>query len=111
VLVDVLVTSRDGWVVIAPVGDLDLAAAPQVRGEAVRQVTDGNSHLVLDLSGVEFVDSTGLGVVVAAAKRARSAGGDVRLCGVSGPVAKVFEVVGLERIFEVFDDVAAAVAG
>lgn len=110
-LLDLQLTELDGWMVVAPVGELDLASVPRVRQAVVGVVADGTAHLVLDLSGVDFLDSIGLGLVVAIAKRARSHDGELRVAGVRDRLWSLFELVGLDEQYERFADASSAVAG
>src|SRR5690606_39084420 len=72
-------TDVDGWIVLAASGEIDVAAAPALREKLGELVEAGTTQVVVDLEGVDFIDSTGLGVLVGAVRRARAAGGDVRL--------------------------------
>jgi anti-sigma B factor antagonist len=73
-----------------------------------RTLTDligaGETKLVIDLSGVACVDSSGLGSLVAAMKRARAAGGDLRLCGLQDNVRSIFEMTRLIKQIAVYED-------
>lgn len=101
------VASRDGWTAVLVGGDLDLATAPRLR-ERLRSVhAEGHRHLLIDLAGVGFCDSTGLGVLVGAARRARSDGGDVELSGLTPGLVRLFEVTRLDRAFVVHADLDA----
>ena len=90
-------TEGTDWSVAKVSGDLDIATAPSLREQLVGAVTDGRVHLVLDLTGVGFLDSTGLGVIVGVLKRARTLGGDLRLVCPGTAVRRVFEVTALDR--------------
>jgi anti-sigma B factor antagonist len=92
---------RDGVTVIAARGDLDLATAPRLRDAAVSRLMAGDKALVLDLSDLEFLDSTGLGTLVAILKRARSLGADLSLVIGRERVLKVFELTGLTSAFTI----------
>jgi len=111
VLVDIHVSSQQGWTVLAPVGDLDLAGAPRLRQQVHRVAPGGEPRLIVDLSEVDFVDSTGLGVLIGVLKRVRTQGGQLRLAGAQPSVHRVVELVGLDRVFETYPDVAAAIDG
>ena len=69
-----------------------------------------STRIVLDLEKVRFIDSAGLGDLVAWMKRARQLGGDVRLLRPHGRVRDLFELMALTRVFQIFDDEAEAVA-
>jgi anti-sigma B factor antagonist len=110
VLFDVQVRDRGGWVVVALVGELDLASAPEVRTAVVRALADGGAHLVLDLSGVDFVDSLGLGVVVSALKRVRGRGGELAVVVSEERVRRPFTLTGLDSLVPLYDSVDEVVA-
>lgn len=110
VLFDVGVSEREGWTVLVVVGELDVATAPRLRQEAQRLAHDGAPSVVLDLSAVEFLDSTGLGVIVGILKRIRTHGGELRLAGAPEQVRRVFEITRIDDILPMYPDVDAAVA-
>ena len=92
----VQVEDRGDWVVARASGDLDLTTAPRLRERVVQLVTEGQPRVVLDLEGVDFVDSTGLGVLVGLLKRTRSQGGDLRLVSTRRSLQKVLELTSLD---------------
>lgn len=108
---DVGVTRTERWVVLAVTGELDVATAPRLRREAVRLVSGGDVNLILDLGGVDFLDSTGLGVIIGILKRVRSHGGELAVVGLEPKVRKVFEVTRVLEILPTFDTVEDALAG
>lgn len=91
-------------------GELDVVGGPELRQAVMAEVRDGNLRLVLDLTGVDFIDSFGLGVVVGALKRTRLLDGDLRLVVPEPRVRRVFELCDLDRIFVLHAGVDAAVA-
>ena len=107
-----LEVERSGDVAVVTVrGDLDLASAPRLRTLALDEMLAGSRRLVLDLRTLEFVDSVGLGMIVAILKRARSLGGDVAIVVGTDRIRRPLELSGVAAIVAVHDDVAAAVAG
>ena len=104
------VTNCDGWSVVAVTGELELATAPRLRQQVVSLIGGGRAHLVIDLSGVDFIDSVGLGVVVGALKRCRTHGGDLMVAGAVPRVRALFEITRLDEIIDLHPDLAAALA-
>jgi anti-sigma B factor antagonist len=87
-----------------------LYTAPRLHSELAAAVTgDSPAQVVVDMAGVDFCDSTGMNVLLAALRRARERGGDLVLAGPRPAVRKILQVTGLESVFTVRDD--AAVAG
>jgi len=104
------VDERDGATVLAVGGELDLGSTPRLRDAALKRLLAGDAVLVLDLSGLEFLDSTGLGVVVAILKRARALGADLRLVVSRDRVRAPFTITGVDRLLPIHDDLDAALA-
>ena len=79
-------------------GELDLYTAPALRDRVLAAAAEGQHRLVIDLSGVPFMDSSGLGVIVACLKRLRESGGDLALVTAPGsPPSKLLSLTGLDR--------------
>ena len=108
---EVAVEDRDGWRVLVLAGEVDVGTAPRLRDRLVQLVTEGPPQVVVDLSGVTFIDSMGLGALVSGLKRARAHDGDLRLAGATDHVAKVLSITRLDQAFVVGDSVADALAG
>ena len=105
------VAEHDGWQVLYVRGEVDVSTTPRMRARLVAMLTHGEPQLIVDLEEVRFLDSSGLGAIVAALKLARSRGGEVRLvCEGQRSVRKVLQVTGLDRVLERFDSVDDAVA-
>jgi anti-sigma B factor antagonist len=80
--------------------------------EEVRTVIDaGSPHVVLDLAGVPWVNSTGLGILITIHHSLKAADGTLRICGLSERVLSIFQVSRLERVFDVYPDRDKALAG
>jgi anti-sigma B factor antagonist len=99
---------REDGVQLALKGELDLSTIEKVEQELTRAEDGGHRVIVLDLSGLTFLDSTGLRTIVTADQRARRA--DRRLVVVKGPetVHRVFTITRLDERLEMVDDVASA---
>jgi anti-sigma B factor antagonist len=98
------------WGVLTVSGEVDLATGPALRERLDELVRSGVRHLVVDLAGVSFLDSVGLGVLVGAVKRLRAVdpSGSLRLAGAGEWVAKLFELTGLLGVFRMYATVAEA---
>jgi anti-sigma B factor antagonist len=107
---DVTVRNQDGTAVVAVAGEIDVYTSPLLQERLVEVLKDGSSSIVLDLSAVTFLDSTGLGVLITGLKRCRSAEGDLVLVTAQPNVLKVLEITGLNDVFQVHDSVEDALA-
>ena len=107
-ILDVRTEDRDGLVHMALVGELDLSSVAKVQEELRRIEADSPATLVVDLSKLSFLDSTGLRCIVTADERAREDGR--RIVIVRGPdaVQRVFAITRLEERLEMVDDAPAA---
>jgi anti-sigma B factor antagonist len=104
------VADHDGWTVVSLSGEVDVAAAPSLREGLIDLVVSGRSRLVIDLGDVDFLDSTGLGVIVGVLKRVRTHDGDLRVLCPTPRLRRVFEVTRLDRALVVADTFEQAVA-
>lgn len=108
------VTMQQGWAILSVTGELELATAPRLRQRVVGLVGEGHTRLIFDFSGVDFIDSIGLAMVVAALKRTRTRGGDVVVAGAVPRVQALFEItrlVEIIRFFPTVDQALVAVLG
>jgi len=105
------VTERNGFAILAVHGEVDVYTAPRFRERLIELVSEGKNKIIVDLEGVDFLDSTGLGVLVGGLKRLRSNDGDLTLVCTQSRILKVFEVTGLTKVFAIHESVDAAVAG
>ena len=103
-----VVESRPPYSVLAVKGEVDVYSAPRLREKLVELVSQGHRHIVVDLESVDFLDSTGLGVLVGGLKRLRSHEGDLTLVCTQARILKVFEITGLTTVFRITDTVEAA---
>jgi anti-sigma B factor antagonist len=91
-------------------GEVDVYTAPRLRERLVELVDGGARKVVVDLGRVEFLDSTGLGVLVGAHKRLRAAGGSLALVCAREPLLKIFRITALDQVFPLYDSVDTATA-
>lgn len=106
------VTTREvgDWTVVALVGQLDVATAPDFRQTLLEVQYGGGQQVVLDLRELEFLDSFGLGVIVGGVRRARTHDGDLVLVCPAGRIRHVFEVTGVDRLVALTDDLESALS-
>ena len=83
------------------IGELDMAGAPVLRQSIVQEVAKGNIFIVIDFSGVHFIDSSGLGSIIGGLRRVRSNQGDLFLIGVDVELKKIFRLCELDKIFNI----------
>jgi anti-sigma B factor antagonist len=98
----------DGIVSVTLAGALDVATAPRVRDLLIRLIDEGHHRLVLELSGVDFVDSIGLGVFVGVVHRLRPYDSSLAVAAPSPQAQKVFEITQLVRVLPIYDTSDAA---
>jgi anti-anti-sigma factor len=92
-------------------GRLDLLVAHSMKAELQRLVGEGWNRLVVDLSAVPFVDSSGLGALIGALKAARLAGGDCRIARPNDQVRYILQVSTLDRVLTPYTSVEDALVG
>ncbi|MEV4942988.1 STAS domain-containing protein [Streptomyces zaomyceticus] len=93
---------------LVPVGELDHHTAELLRSPLDDALEAGRSRLVVDCSGLEFCDSTGLNVLLGARLKADAVGGGVHLVGMRPPVARVFHITGADAVFTVHETLTTA---
>jgi len=99
---------REGVAVIGLGGEVDVYTSPRLKQEILDLLNGGTSKLVVDLSGVEYLDSTGLGVLIGGLKRARERDGDLKLICDNLRILRIFEITGLTKIFDIYRSEAEA---
>lgn len=80
-------------------GEIDVYTAPKLREVVVGAIEAGNTRLIIDIEGVDFLDSTGLGVLVGALKRVRADGGSLDIVCTSERLLRIFSITGLDKVF------------
>jgi anti-sigma B factor antagonist len=100
----------ESQLVVAVHGDVDVHSAPHLRDRLIAAIDAGATAVVVDLTDVAFIDSTGLGALVAARNHAEERQASLRLVCSSERLLKLFRITGLHEVFAIFDSVARAVA-
>jgi anti-sigma B factor antagonist len=101
----------DDAAVIRPRGRLTMVVTQQLRTLIDETVQGGRTRIVVDLGSCEFIDSSGLGALIAGLKTARQAGGDLRIAGVGPQIATVLRLTNLDRVLRPHDTVLGALHG
>ena len=101
---------EDGRTIIEVGGEIDVYTAPRLRDKITELVGDGNYNLVIDMEKVDFLDSTGLGVLVGGLKKVRSHDGSMRLICTQERLLKIFRITGLAKVFAIHSSQSEALA-
>src|SRR5690606_20479211 len=110
-VLEITLEHTDDYTVCRPSGELDAFTVGQFR-ESLSELS-GTTRLLIDLSGVPFLDSAGLGALIGGVRRAREAGGDVAVYGARPAVARLLHTTGFDRVASVTEteeDAAKALA-
>jgi len=91
-------------------GEIDVYTAPRLRQAIIDLVEGGATRIVVDMEKVDFLDSTGLGVLVGGLKRVRVKDGSLSIVTTQDKILKIFDITGLNRVFAIHASVDAAVA-
>ena len=102
--------NKDGIEVIDVGGEIDIYTAPRLRELLIDMVSKNNYQLIVNMDKVEFLDSTGLGVLVGGLKRVRPHDGSLDLVCTQEPILKIFKITGLTKVFGIYQSVDQAIA-
>jgi anti-anti-sigma factor len=105
------VNGRDGLVVVALAGELDIASAPAVRERLLSLLRPGTSRLVVDMSAIRYADASGVAALVSTQRRAVLLGGELRLAAPRPEVGRVLAATGVTRHIETYPTVQSAADG
>jgi anti-sigma B factor antagonist len=100
----------EGRTGVSVAGEIDVYTAPRLREEITDLVAAGTYDIVIDMSEVEFLDSTGLGVLVGGLKKVRAHDGTLQLVCSQDRLLKIFRITGLAKVFVIHDTAEAALA-
>ena len=94
---------NDVWI-LKPSGRIDASCSGQVKNRVLSMIDGNRNRLLLDLSEVDFIDSSGLGMLVSCLNTINKAGGLLKLCSFQENPKHVFEMTRLDRVFQVYED-------
>jgi anti-sigma B factor antagonist len=101
----------DGHIIVEASGRIEYGpSCLQLRELTKRLATDGTRYFVLDMAGISYMDSAGLGLLLSIYATIRNQGGDLKLLNVSARVQELLKITNLTRVFEIFDDENQAIA-
>ena len=101
--------TKDGIEIVEVEGEIDVYTAPRLRELLIELVNTGFYQLVVNMEKVEFLDSTGLGVLVGGLKRVRAHDGSLDLVCTQERILKIFRITGLTKVFGIHDSVDEAI--
>lgn len=96
--------------IVAVGGEIDVYTAPKLRDKISELVGEGHHQLLIDMEGVDFLDSTGLGVLVGGLKKVRAHDGSMELICSQDRLLKIFRITGLAKVFTIHDSEADALS-
>ena len=103
-------STRNDIPLIEMEGEVDVYTAPQLKQQMLNLLDGGSQGMLIDLTKVEYLDSTALGVLIGGLKRMRERDGNFALVCPNQRVRRVFEITGLDKIFDIYDSEAEAEA-
>jgi anti-sigma B factor antagonist len=111
-MVDIKVNVRESEgdaYVVDLIGEIDVYTSPKVKDAIIKLIDREHYNLVINLEKVRYLDSTGWGVLIGGLKRVREHGGSVNLVCTNLQIKKLFNIMGLVKIFGIFDDEQSAI--
>lgn len=106
----IVIENRNGILVARPGKEIDLSSSKQILTDMKRRIDDGSTRIIFDLAGLEFIDSTGLSVMVDLQDAATKLGGKVVFASPGARVMRILRVTRLDRYIDRFDSLAEAEA-
>ena len=108
-MIEIEVDRRESGIgVVVPKGRLNMVSARQLKELLAELVSSGSTRVVVDLAETTFLDSSGLGAIIAGLKSARQAGGDLRIARPTATVLTVFQLTNMDKVLRPRDDVDTA---
>ena len=95
---------------ISLAGEIDLYTAPEFKQQLLEVIGEGAAHVIVDLTSATFIDSTTLGVLVGGLRRLRTADGRMTIVCSDPNITKIFEITGLDRVFDLTESRAEALS-
>jgi anti-anti-sigma factor len=109
--VEIIERNEDGIAVFVLSGRVDSSGAVELDDILHRAVAEGKHNMILEMSGVAYMNSAGLRILADVMSANRERGGDLRLVGLNDRVRRVFEIIGFDKFFRVYNTVLEAMEG
>jgi anti-sigma B factor antagonist len=109
--VEITTATRDGATILSIAGRIDTATAPTLEQAINTEIGNGNRKILLNFSGVTYISSGGLRVLLATAKKLKNPGDKYALCSLAAEVNKILKLAGFNTIFSIYLSEAEALAG
>lgn len=106
--IELNVESEDDTMIVRPLGEIDLGRSPSLRQQLSQAMSGDFDRMIIDLSDVPYMDSSGVATLVEAMQLSRRAGSKLVLCGLQDKVRSIFEIARLDTVFTIVDDREAA---
>ena len=106
----VKIESKGGLTVCHVDGEIDINSSPQIKKSFDKLISSKTPKIVINLTKVTYVDSSGLATLVEILKNMKSYGGRMRLAGMSSKIKSLFEITKLEKLFEIIADEESAIS-
>lgn len=106
---DVRIRRNDNVPIVDLSGDVDAYTCAKLREAIVELLDQGDSRVVIGMSNVDYIDSTGLGTLVGGLRRVSEQKGAMAISGANPQVRKVLSITGLSKVFSLFDDETEAI--
>ncbi|MFB6555601.1 STAS domain-containing protein [Streptomyces sp. NPDC056405] len=97
-----------GWTIVEMYGEVDVYTVPTIKQYVIERLADGHRRFIIDLRGVAFIDSMGLGVLVGVLKRILTVHGELKLVITDANTKQLFALTGLRHVFPLYDSVYQA---
>lgn len=100
---DITTRIRDGVNVVYLSGSLDTNTSSQAETRIKKLIDWGSMKILIDLSGIDYISSAGLRILLVVSKKLNKIGGKLRLCSLNETVQEVFDISGFTMIFDLFE--------
>lgn len=98
----------DDYCTLTLSGEVDVYTAPRLKEALIEEIESGCANILVDLEGVGFIDSSGLGVLVGGLRRVKEREGIIRLVCTKDSILKIFRITGLDKVFPIYDSLEEA---